>query len=515
MLAESDREHDHEHERLLEHHHEAADVQVRRAPTGPRCAARPRRCRRSRSARTRAPRRAPRSAAWRSLSMRASRALEAVARRHRLDQEPPEHDARREERSRARARAPTGCSSASSYSAGKCQSHIAATSSDQRDDRMRQRPERLLDRAQAAHRRAHEARRQPEQQQDRREVGEQQVLDHVRREQALLAEPCRSASRARRTARASPPRRTATRAPVARRRGRRGAAQVAASATSRRRRRPAPGGDHAGAGATSDSQRPRGSFARRIVAVVHWSRMRICLDRGTHARAAPRQADLARGPAAVRRLPRARALRAWSVRRLPGVAGRRFRARAAAAAGRRAVVSSPRCPECRGRALAFRRPGRRSPTRATARDLVAALKLRGATPRRRIHGAPRSPPGRRRRLLRGTLVPVPAHPAPAPPAGFNQAAWLAPSARARGEAAASRTCSCATRRSTPQVGLERRARLVNAACFGATADARRPADAWCSSTTSTRPARRSTPAPARCTAGRGGGGRVTFARALR
>ena len=53
---------------------------------------------------------------------------------------------------------------------------------------MRQRPERLLDRAQAPHRGAQEGAREPEQQQDRRDVGEQQVLDHVHREQPLLAE---------------------------------------------------------------------------------------------------------------------------------------------------------------------------------------------------------------------------------------------------------------------------------------------------------------------------------------
>ena len=128
--------------------------------------------------------------------------------------------------------------------------------------------------------------------------------------------------------------------------------------------------------------------------------------------------------------------------------------------GAPAVVSSPRCPECRGRALAFRTAWSPFAYEGTARDLVAGLKLRGAT---RAAGfmsteiASRAPPG----LLRGTLVPVPAHPARRRRAGMNQAAWLA---RELGRVARLPVADVLerTRRSTPQVGLARRARLVNA-----------------------------------------------------
>ena len=77
--------------------------------TGPRCAARPRRCRRSRRREREHHARAPPSAASRRRGRRATTApVQPVARRHRLDQEPPEREPGGEERSRARARAPRG-----------------------------------------------------------------------------------------------------------------------------------------------------------------------------------------------------------------------------------------------------------------------------------------------------------------------------------------------------------------------------------------------------------------------
>jgi ComF family protein len=124
------------------------------------------------------------------------------------------------------------------------------------------------------------------------------------------------------------------------------------------------------------------------------------------------------------------------------------------------IVSAPRCPECRGRALAFRTAWAPFAYEGTARELVAGLKLRGTT---RAAGfmsteiASRAPPD----LLRGTLVPVPAHPARRRRAGMNQAAWLA---RELGRVTRLPVADVLerVRRSTPQVGLARRARLINA-----------------------------------------------------
>jgi predicted amidophosphoribosyltransferase len=71
--------------------------------------------------------------------------------------------------------------------------------------------------------------------------------------------------------------------------------------------------------------------------------------------------------------------------------------------------------------------------------------------------ASRAPPD----LLDGTLIPVPAHPARRRRTGMNQAAWIASSL---GRAAALPVADALerSRGSTPQVGLARRDRLVNA-----------------------------------------------------
>ena len=123
------------------------------------------------------------------------------------------------------------------------------------------------------------------------------------------------------------------------------------------------------------------------------------------------------------------------------------------------VTSAPRCPECRRRALAFRTAWAPFAYEATARELVAALKIRAVT---RTAGfmaaeiASRAPRG----LLCGTLVPVPSHPARTRRAGMNQAWWLA---RELGRATCLPVTDVLERTpgSTPQVGLARRARLEN------------------------------------------------------
>jgi ComF family protein len=124
------------------------------------------------------------------------------------------------------------------------------------------------------------------------------------------------------------------------------------------------------------------------------------------------------------------------------------------------AAGTQRCPECRGRALAFRTAWAPFAYEATARTLVAALKVRATTRAARFMAAEitsRAPPD----LLRGALVPVPSHPLRSRRVGMNQAWWVA---RELGRAAQLPVADVLerTRGSTPQVGLARRARLVNA-----------------------------------------------------
>ena len=128
--------------------------------------------------------------------------------------------------------------------------------------------------------------------------------------------------------------------------------------------------------------------------------------------------------------------------------------------GAPAVTAIARCPECRGRALAFRTAWAPFAYEAVARQLVGAFKLRGATKVAAFMGAEiasRAPPG----LLAGTLVPVPAHPAWLRRTGMNQAAWLA-GALARATGLPATEVLARSRSSTPQVGLARRQRLLSA-----------------------------------------------------
>jgi ComF family protein len=123
------------------------------------------------------------------------------------------------------------------------------------------------------------------------------------------------------------------------------------------------------------------------------------------------------------------------------------------------VTPLPRCPECRGRALSFGSAWAPFAYEGTARRLVGALKARGATRATTVMAteiATRAPPG----LLRGTLVPVPAHPTRRRRAGLNQAAWLAGAlGRAVGLPVADPLLR--SRGSSAQVGLARAERLAN------------------------------------------------------
>jgi predicted amidophosphoribosyltransferase len=123
------------------------------------------------------------------------------------------------------------------------------------------------------------------------------------------------------------------------------------------------------------------------------------------------------------------------------------------------LTSAPRCPECRGRGLAFTTAWAPFAYEATARGLVGALKQRGATRGAAFMGAEiasRAPPG----LLGGTLVPVPAHPGRRRRTGMNQAACLAGSLARRLRLPVVAALERAG--TAPQVGLARRERLVNA-----------------------------------------------------
>jgi ComF family protein len=124
------------------------------------------------------------------------------------------------------------------------------------------------------------------------------------------------------------------------------------------------------------------------------------------------------------------------------------------------VTASPRCHECRGRGLSFRAAWAAFAYEATAQRIVVALKARGATRAAAFMAgeiASRAPP----LLLEGALVPVPAHPARRRREGLNQAASLA---HALERAVGLPFADVLERRrsSTPQVGLARRERLVNA-----------------------------------------------------
>jgi ComF family protein len=125
------------------------------------------------------------------------------------------------------------------------------------------------------------------------------------------------------------------------------------------------------------------------------------------------------------------------------------------------VLCSRDCSECRDRSLAFARAWSPFAYEGVARQVVGGLKARGVV---RLGGliacelAARAPAD----LLAGTLVPVPAHSSRRRRDGFNQAEVIA-SALGRTASLPVRRLLERTGRAAPQVGLERRERLLNAA----------------------------------------------------
>jgi ComF family protein len=129
--------------------------------------------------------------------------------------------------------------------------------------------------------------------------------------------------------------------------------------------------------------------------------------------------------------------------------------------GAPAQSGSHGCRECRRRGLNFDRAWSPFAYEGVARKTAAALKTGGALAVCDLMAgeiANRAPGG----LLAGTLVPVPAHSRRRRRHGFNQAAGIA---RALGRRTGLPTAGLLERRAStrPQVGLERRARLLNAA----------------------------------------------------
>lgn len=128
--------------------------------------------------------------------------------------------------------------------------------------------------------------------------------------------------------------------------------------------------------------------------------------------------------------------------------------------GAPAASAALTCRECRQRSLAFDRAWAPFAYEGIARKTVSALKSQGAVVVSRLMAAEvasLAPPG----LLRGTLVPVPAHRRRRRRNGFNQAAAIA-SALARETGLATADVLERIGPIAPQVGLERRARLSNA-----------------------------------------------------
>lgn len=129
--------------------------------------------------------------------------------------------------------------------------------------------------------------------------------------------------------------------------------------------------------------------------------------------------------------------------------------------GAPAVTGIDACGECRGRRLAFERAWAPFAYEGVCRDVVGALKSRGAVPVATLMAAEiagRVPAG----FLRAApFVPVPAHPRRRRRHGFNQAEAIATAlARRTGHPLAD--VLVRTGVATPQVGVERRRRLANA-----------------------------------------------------
>ena len=204
------------------------------------------------------------------------------------------------------------------------------------------------------------------------------------------------------------------------------------------------------------------------------------------------RADRVDRPARVRGVPRA-ARRARRCGCAPTARARcrgcrRGSARAAGSPGIGGAAARPRRRRSRGR-------GRRSPTTAWRGRLVAALKFRSALPVAGLmaaHVAANLPGDLRAPRV---LVPVPAQPA------RRRRARVRPRRRAvrarwrRGSSCRSARASCGATARAGRSAPRGRCGAATAGWRSSFAGHRRPPR--CSSTTSTRPARRSTPAPAR------------------
>lgn len=129
--------------------------------------------------------------------------------------------------------------------------------------------------------------------------------------------------------------------------------------------------------------------------------------------------------------------------------------------GAPSTAVSGRCAECRGRTFGFEGAWSAFAYEGAGRQLVAALKPRGATAVARFMAAEiaaRCPPS----LVREAgIVPVPAHGARRRRHGFNPAATIAAALAARLHQPLLDPL-VRTGAAVPQVGLERAARLANA-----------------------------------------------------
>ena len=326
---------------------------------------------------------------------------------------------------------------------------------DDAERRVRERPGGALDPVDAARDRAQDPLRQREREADRRDVGEQQVLDHVRGRE-LLAEPVdRRDQRDEQRSDPGPPQRSR---PSAARRARRPRRGRCASGGCRRSRRPRARAARSGAKVHDVST---GTAA---ASTSHWSGERTTAQDGEGPAPVSSSADTrrARGrhadsplylPAVERRegaIVAAACGAARAVRACPAAGAADC---TACRAARRARCCAPRAPaRCRG--CAARLPSLRAAARTArggcpaagaafalawaplayegvARELVQALKFRGALPVAQLMAAQVAaglPPA-----LRGVdaVVPVPPHPGRRRRRGFDPAGVLARALAAR------------------------------------------------------------------------------------
>jgi ComF family protein len=319
---------------------------------------------------------------------------------------------------------------------------------------MGKRSERLLDRPQAANGRAHEGPCQTEQQENRSEVGQHQVLEHVHAEKTLFADGVDGrAERCKQNGDARPERHDPR--PVTCAEGPR-AAEVPHPPPVHRPDR-GKRADHLWLEGPAvvdgrEAHSSANSFSRA------WSRATHCPKVAGVTTLVDKLVSLVVPPLCVGC-------------REPEFSGQAVCDRCQARlvplpdphcerCGAPVSSRSPRCHECRGRALAFRTAWAPFAYEGVARRVVSALKLRNATRGARFMAtevASRAPLG----LLGGTLVPVPAHPSRTRRTGTNQAACLAGLLGRALTLPVSDVLERA-RDSTPQVGLARRDRLLNA-----------------------------------------------------